>query len=104
MEVHAPPRVVWEAVSAGAPRTGFPRARAVAPTELALSGRHLFSRYALTFRIDDLGGGRSRLRAATDAVFPGELGRAYRALVIGSGAHARIMRRMLRRMKERAEG
>ena len=100
VEVDAPPEAVWEAVRARAPRTGFPRVRADAPRELALSGRHPFSRYALTFRIDDLGGERSRLRAATDAEFPGRLGRVYRWLVIGTGAHKLVVRRMLRRVRD----
>ena len=103
VEVAAAPEVTWRALVAEAPRTGFPRVRADEPAELALSGRHPFSRYALTFRIDDLGGGRSRLRAVTDAVFPGLAGSVYRALVIGSGAHARVVPRMLRRIRDRAE-
>ncbi len=103
LEIAAGRDAVWKALSAEAPRVGFPRVRAEAPSELALSGRHPFSRYALTFRIDDLGGGRSRLRAATDAAFPGLTGSAYRALVIGSGAHARIAPWMLRRIRDRAQ-
>jgi hypothetical protein len=58
---------------------------------LALRGHHRFSRYALTFILD---GGL--LRARTHAVFPGILGKLYRAAVIGSGVHGLVTRRMLR--------
>lgn len=60
---------------------------------LALSGQHRFSRYALTFVLEgDL------LRAETHAVFPGLLGRLYRAAVIGSGGHGVVTRRLLRQV------
>ncbi|MGW1169599.1 hypothetical protein [Streptomyces sp. NPDC002550] len=36
------------------------------------------------------------MSAETRAVFPGPAGRLYRLLVIGTGAHAAVMRRMLR--------
>jgi hypothetical protein len=42
--------------------------------------------------------GGSRARAQTWAAFPGPHGRVYRALVIGSGIHAVLVRRMLRRL------
>ena len=54
---------------------GFIVTRAVPPAVLALMGEHRFSRYALIFRIDDLGPDRSRLRAETRAEFPGPHGR-----------------------------
>jgi hypothetical protein len=87
----------------GSTMIGFRVARAEPPTELALAGEHRFSRYSLTFTTEDLGGGRSRLSAATRAAFPGMRGGAYRALVIGSGAHVRVVRAMLTRVKARAE-
>jgi hypothetical protein len=34
--------------------------------------------------------------AETRAVFPGPAGKLYRLLVIGSGAHVAVMRRMLK--------
>ncbi|MFJ5079911.1 hypothetical protein ACIP8Z_35695 [Streptomyces sp. NPDC088553] len=74
---------------------GFRVARLVPGRELALEGRHRFSSYSLVFRVEELAGGRCRLRAETRAVFPGAAGRVYRALVIGSGGHAFAMRRML---------
>jgi hypothetical protein len=60
---------------------------------LALRGRHRFSSYSLTFMFDG-----SDLRAQTHAAFPGVLGRLYRAAVIGSGAHRRVTRRLLRQV------
>jgi hypothetical protein len=57
---------------------------------LALRGQHRFSRYALTFVLED-----DQLRAETHAVFPGLLGRLYRAVVIGSGGHGWVTRRLL---------
>lgn len=64
---------------------------------LALAGRHRFSRYQLTFVLDD-----DRLRAQTHATFPGVLGRLYRAAVIGSGGHRVVTRRLLRQIASRA--
>lgn len=82
---------------------GFRVVRAEAPHELALEGEHRFSRYALTFRVDDLGPGRSRVRAETRAAFPGLKGATYRALVIGTRVHVLAVRRMLGAIRRRAE-
>ena len=82
---------------------GFRVAGSRAPAELALEGRHRFSRYRLTFRIEDLGDGRSRLRAETRADFPGMRGRLYRTLVIGTRGHVLMVRRMLAAIGDRAE-
>ena len=87
----------------GATWVGFRVVEAQPGVKLALAGEHRFSRYTLTFTIDDLGGGRSRLRSATDAAFPGLVGSAYRAMVIGSGMHARLMRSMLAGIRRDAE-
>lgn len=38
------------------------------------------------------------MRAVTLAAFPGIHGRVYRALVIGSGGHRIVVRRMLQRI------
>ncbi len=77
---------------------GFAVAEARAPERLALSGRHRFSRYALVFEIDPSDDDRCTLRAQTWAEFPGLTGRAYRALVIGSGGHGLAVRSLLRRV------
>jgi hypothetical protein len=66
---------------------------------LTLEGRHRFARYRLMIHLDG-----DRVRARTDAAFPGLLGRLYRAAVIGSGAHGVITRRMLRQMAAPACG
>ncbi|MGH2983202.1 MAG: YybH family protein [Solirubrobacterales bacterium] len=83
---------------------GFIVSRSIRPSVLALLGQHRFSRYALVFRIDELGTGRSRLRAETRAEFPRAKGRVYRALVIGTGGHILVVRRILSAVRRRAEG
>jgi hypothetical protein len=82
--------------------SGFTVARSQPPGRLELRGRHRFSRYALVFELGDEPDGRCTLRARTWAEFPGLAGRAYRALVIGSGAHRIFVRRMLRDIARRA--
>jgi hypothetical protein len=74
-----------------------------APAELALAGRHRFSRYALIFRVEPRPGGGSRLRAETRAEFPGLHGAVYRALVVGTRGHVLVTRRLLGAVKRRAE-
>jgi hypothetical protein len=82
---------------------GFHVAAAKEGRELVLAGSHRFSEYALTFRLDELGGERMRLRAETRARFPGVKGRAYRTLVIGSRGHVVATRRILAAVRRRAE-
>jgi hypothetical protein len=72
------------------------------PARLLLAGRHRFSEYELEFRVDALGGDRSRLTAETRAAFPG-LGRIYRMLVIGLRIHVLVAKRMLNRVRAAAE-
>jgi hypothetical protein len=76
---------------------GFRVVEAEPGRRLALRGRHRFADYALTFIVDG-----DRLRAQTHAAFPGVRGRLYRALVIGSGAHRIVTRRLLRQVARRA--
>jgi hypothetical protein len=80
---------------------GFHVVRAVPERELALEGRHRFSTYALTFRLEG-GPSGTTVRAETRAAFPGVLGQAYRTAVIRSGAHALLMRRLLAAVRRRA--
>jgi hypothetical protein len=82
---------------------GFRVRHAERPRKLALEGRHRFSNYELDFEIEDLGAGRSLLRAITHAEFPGLRGRIYRGLVIGSRGHVLATRRLLRAIARRAE-
>jgi len=117
----APPDAVWAALpivlegSFDRPRTrilsrilgcdeenGFHVSRSDPSRALVLEGRHRFSRYRLAFEIEPAGAG-SRLRAVTHAEFPGLRGRMYRALVIGSGGHRVLTRRLLRSVARRAE-
>jgi hypothetical protein len=84
------------------PASGFAVAEETAPRHLALRGRHRFSRYELAFDVAPSQDGVT-LSARTSAVFPGIAGRAYRALVIGSGGHRIIVRRMLAQIARSAE-
>jgi hypothetical protein len=90
-------------LSEGSAFPGFHVERAEPPRLLALAGRHRFSDYALILRVDDLGEGRSLLRAETRARFPGARGSAYRAVVIGSRGHVLVTRRLLAAARRRAE-
>lgn len=82
---------------------GFHVASAEERKRLVLAGRHRFSSYALIFRIEELGGDRTQLRAETRAEFPGARGRVYRALVIGTDGHILVTRGLLAATKRRAE-
>lgn len=86
----------------GATIPGFRATRVVAPREIALEGRHRFAHYLLTFRVEPSAGGAT-LWAETRAAFPGLRGRIYRWLVVGTGGHALVTRRILRRIARRAE-
>ena len=91
-------------LTTGSTFPGFHVVTAVPGRELALEGRHRFSTYALTFRLDPAGPDRTRLRAESCATFPGVLGGTYRALVLGTRGHVVLMRRMLGSIRDRAEG
>jgi len=82
---------------------GFHIEAAESGGRLALAGRHRFSTYLLTFRLDDAGAGRTRITAETRAAFPGLKGSIYRALVIGTRMHVLVTRRLLTAAKRRAE-
>ncbi|WP_037604933.1 hypothetical protein [Streptacidiphilus rugosus] len=82
---------------------GFRVVGALPGRELVLEGRHRFSVYSLVFRLDEAGPGRVRLRAETRAEFPGLAGGVYRALVIGTGGHVLLTRRLLGAVRRRCE-
>jgi hypothetical protein len=82
---------------------GFRVVAAVPASELVLEGGHRFSSYALIFHLEEVAAGRSRLRAESRGAFPGLAGGAYRLLVIGTGGHMVVMRRMLSGIKRRVE-
>jgi hypothetical protein len=113
VEIAAAPDAVWEALWAVLGRTFggtrgsrlFARAVGVRDTvpivgfrvneeergrSLVLEGAHRFARYRLTFRLEN-----GRLSAATHAAFPGAHGRVYRALILPTGFHARVVNRLL---------
>ncbi len=90
--VTGPPLTLGSTVS------GFHVAEVQPQRYVALAGRHRFSRYALIFELD----GRT-LCATTRAEFPGLHGRAYRGLVIGSGGHVVVVKRILQAVRRRAE-
>ncbi|WP_405579298.1 hypothetical protein [Streptomyces sp. NBC_01092] len=81
---------------------GFRVAVSVPGQELAYVGRHPFSTYALIFHLDETPQGGTRLRAETRADFPGRKGALYRRLVIGTGAHALVVRHMLTKVRKNA--
>jgi hypothetical protein len=62
---------------------------------VVFAGRHRFSRYGIIFRIAPIAAG-STLSAESRAEFPGVAGRAYRAMVVGSGGHVIATRGLLR--------
>ncbi|MGW0188575.1 hypothetical protein ACWDV7_22805 [Streptomyces sp. NPDC003362] len=86
----------------GSALAGFRVAAADPGRELVLVGRHRFSTYALIFRLDEAGPGRTVLRAETRARFPGPAGALYGRLVIGSGGHAIGVRRLLAAVRRRS--
>lgn len=128
VSVAAPPEDVWAALQPALTSAfGRRRARAIAqlleceddgapgemlagfhvgssepPRALTLEGQHRFSRYRLAFEIEPADSG-SRLRAVTHAQFPGLKGRLYRSLVVGTGGHRIVTRRLLRSIARHAE-
>jgi hypothetical protein len=98
-----PDRASGDPATIGATVPGFRVMRCENPTEWGLEGRHLFSRYALTFRIVPLDDAHCRVTAESRAEFPGHHGTAYHALVIGTGGHVLGVRGILQRIKREAE-
>jgi hypothetical protein len=84
------------------PASGFAVAEEAEPRHLALRGRHRFSRYELSFEVGP-GPDTVTLSARTSAIFPGIAGTLYRSVVIGSGGHGVIVRRLLAAVAQAAE-
>ena len=82
-------------LAVGSAVPGFHVAAATEPAELALAGSHRFSDYALVFRLEEMDGGRTRVRAETRAEFPHLKGAIYKGLVIGTRMHVLATRRIL---------
>lgn len=91
-----------EPLVVGSTIPGFRVSAALPGERVVFAGRHRFSDYELIFELAAHEDG-TRVRALTYARFPGPHGRAYRALVIGSGVHRGAMRRMLRAIARSAE-
>ena len=87
----------------GSTLPGFHVVTAVPGSVLVLQGRHRFSTYALTFRLDDVDADSSRLSAESRAGFPGLAGRAVRQLVISTRGPVVLVRRLLARVRDRSE-
>jgi len=87
---------------AGSTFPGFAVVEAVPGELLVLAGRHRFSAYRLVFTLTGADG-TTQLVARSEARFPGLHGRAYRALVIGSGGHRVVVRRWLHRIARSSE-
>jgi hypothetical protein len=87
----------------GQETNGFRVVAVEAPAKLVMEGEHRFARYRLSFFIEPLAPNRTRVSARTEAAFPGISGTFYRALVIGSGGHGIVVRRMLATVAARAE-
>ncbi len=81
------------------PRAGFAVAESTEQQRLILVGQHRFSRYRLAFELTDAPGGGTLVHARSYAAFPGLHGRAYRALVIGTGLHVVATNYMLRAIR-----
>lgn len=81
------------------PRAGFAVAESAEQRSIVLVGQHRFSRYRLVFELTDAAGGGTLVHAHSYAAFPGLHGRAYRALVIGTGLHVVATNYMLRAIR-----
>jgi hypothetical protein len=90
-------------LAAGSTVPGFRVESASQGRRLALAGSHRFSDYSLVFRLEGRGPGETVLRAETRAAFPGLRGEAYKTMVIRSGGHLLVTRRLLGATKRRAE-
>jgi hypothetical protein len=88
---------------AGSTLPGFKVARAEAPCELALEGRHRFARYVLVIRVREHEAG-SVISAESHARFIGFGGHVYRALVVSARTHSLLVRSMLSGIRAQAEG
>lgn len=97
-----PRRASGSGLAEGATLPGFKVAEAVPGRSVRLTGRHHFSRYSLNFTLVAQPDG-TMLVARSLAEFPGMRGRAYRRLVIGSGAHRAFVTRLLRAVCLQAE-
>jgi hypothetical protein len=97
-----PRRAHGRPLAEGSSSFGFAVSEAEPGRLARLTGRHLFSRYELRFVLEEQSGG-TLVRALSFGVFPGPHGWLYRQAVIGSRMHRVVVRRMLERIRRRAE-
>lgn len=90
-------------LTVGSTIAGFRVVTARPPVELVLAGRHRFSRYEVAGRLEPIDGATTRVHLTSRASFPGLGGRLYRLLVVRSGFHVLVVRRLLLAMRRRAE-
>jgi hypothetical protein len=90
-------------LAVGSTIPGFHVVTSTPGSELVLEGRHRCSIYRLVFGVEARDEARSLLRAETWAEFPGVLGTGYRLVVVGSGGHRIVVRRLLAAVGRRAE-
>ncbi|WP_411104556.1 hypothetical protein [Streptomyces sp. cmx-4-9] len=97
------PRAVTGTVpEKGSTFPGFAVTESSSGQHLVLTGRHRFAQYALVFVLGGHEDG-TMLGARSYAVFPGIAGTVYRRLVLGSGIHRILVRRMIREIGRKAE-
>ena len=85
-------------LAVGSSIVGFRVVESEPERHVVLAGEHRFSRYKLTFDLED-----DELCATTHAEFPGLRGAAYKAVLLGARGHVLATKRLLRKIKERAE-
>lgn len=97
--VRADPRYARGNVSEqGSSLPGFTIAWVDRENVLMLSGRHVFSRYAMVILLEAEGPDLTLVRIRTYAVFPGLHGVIYGLAVFGTGMHHVLLHRLLRRI------
>ena len=87
----------------GSAMPGFRVVDAVPGSTLLLEGSHYFASYTLRFWLRSVSASQSSIAAETRAYFPGVPGRLYRLLVIKSGGHTVVLRRLLARIRRRSQ-
>ncbi|MGW0080288.1 hypothetical protein [Streptomyces sp. NPDC003393] len=99
-----PAAVSGPALQTGSTLPGMRVVESVPGRRAVLAGRHFYARYALELELESASEQPGTvLRATTYAAFPGPLGFVYRQLVIGSGVHGKLMRRLLAGLRDRTE-
>ena len=91
-------------LEAGSTLPGFRIAAVDPPLGLTLDGTHRFARHEMVFELSEAEPSRTELAVVTRAEFPGPVGTAYRALVIGTRGHVLVTMRLLKSVRREAKG